>query len=177
MAQSSQQPAAFAFSAESAKVVHLVRHGQGTHNVEAALHGAAAYAMASLQDARLDETGRAQARALGVRLREARIHVDVALVSPLSRTIETACLMFPDGCGVPLVAVEMCREAHGGHPCDQRRPISAIRHEFPRVDYSLVETDDDVRTLCACALARARACVCACVRVHLRWWWWRWWGG
>jgi len=28
---------AFAFSAETAKVVHFVRHGQGFHNVEAAV--------------------------------------------------------------------------------------------------------------------------------------------
>lgn len=94
-------------------------------------------------DARLDETGRAQATALGARLREARIHVDAVLVSPLTRTVETASLMFPESSGVPLIAVEMCREAHGGHPCDKRRPISAIRREFPRVDFSLIETDAD----------------------------------
>ena len=33
----------YAFSADSAKIVHLVRHGQGLHNVEAALRGSAAY--------------------------------------------------------------------------------------------------------------------------------------
>lgn len=94
-------------------------------------------------DARLDDTGKAQATALGARLREARIHVDAVLVSPLTRAIETASLMFPESTGVPLIAIEMCREAHGGHPCDRRRPISAIRKEFPRVDFSLVETDAD----------------------------------
>ena len=34
---------AYCFSAEHAKVIHLVRHGQGVHNVEAALLGSAAY--------------------------------------------------------------------------------------------------------------------------------------
>jgi broad specificity phosphatase PhoE len=72
--------------------------------------------------------------------------VDVVLVSPLTRTLETATLMFPAGTTPPpprFVAVELCREAHGGHPCDQRRPISVIRPEFPHVDFSGVETDED----------------------------------
>ena len=32
-------PTAFAVAADGAKLLHLVRHGQGTHNVEAALRG------------------------------------------------------------------------------------------------------------------------------------------
>lgn len=72
------------------------------------------------------------------------MQVDVVLVSPLTRTLETASLMFPQavaedgktggGGGTsrapPFVAVELCREAFGGHPCDQRRPISVVRREF-----------------------------------------------
>jgi broad specificity phosphatase PhoE len=93
-------------------------------------------------DARLDETGRAQATALGQRIREARMQVDVVLVSPLTRTLETGSLMFPER-GVPFVAIEMCREAFGGHPCDQRRPLSVVAKEFPHVDFGLVSTDED----------------------------------
>lgn len=212
------RPFAYAFSAETAKVIHLVRHGQGHHNLEAALIGAAAYKKQSLMDARLDETGRAQAIALGQRIREAHMVVDVVLVSPLTRTLETGSLMFmPDyplppavspsatgtgtggashagagatassasgsgaggasartgggsaassssssssssaltlaagsgtgspavHCPVPFVAVELCREAHGGHPCDQRRPVSAVGPEFPHVDFTGVGTDED----------------------------------
>jgi broad specificity phosphatase PhoE len=111
-------------------------------------------------DARLDETGRAQATALGQRIREARMQVDVVLVSPLTRTLETGTLMFPDsrataasggggsagssgGSAPPFVAIEMCREAFGGHPCDQRRPLSVVAKEFAHVDFGLVGTDED----------------------------------
>jgi hypothetical protein len=97
--------------------------------------------------------------------------VDVILVSPLTRTMQTATDMFPEAAaaiaaaaassggspakgalsmvppivsGQPsFVAIEMCREAHGGHPCDQRRSISILRREFPHVDFSLVDTDED----------------------------------
>jgi broad specificity phosphatase PhoE len=106
------------------------------------LLGAAAYKKTSLTDARLDDTGRGQAGSLGDRIREAGMVVDVVLVSPLTRTLETATLMFADR-KLPFVAVEMCREAHGGHPCDQRRPVSVIRKEFPHVDFSGVGTDED----------------------------------
>lgn len=41
------------------------------------------------------------------------------------------------------MAVELVREAHGGHPCDQRRPLRELKREFPWVDFSGVETDDD----------------------------------
>ena len=70
------------------------------------------------------------------------LQVDIVLVSPLTRTLETATLMFPDR-SVPFVAIEMCREAFGGHPCDQRRPISVVKKEFGHVDYGHVGTDDD----------------------------------
>jgi len=117
---------------------------QGLHNVEAAVHGSAAYKKASLADARLDETGRLQASTLGDRIREARMIVDVVLVSPLTRTLETATLMFPPAAHpLPFVAVELCREAHGGHPCDQRRPVSVVRRDFPHVDFGGVGTDAD----------------------------------
>jgi broad specificity phosphatase PhoE len=122
------------------------------------LLGAAAYKKTSLTDARLDDTGKAQATTLGLRIREARMVVDIVFVSPLTRTLETGSLMFPDrgaaggggggggsgsSRGVPFYAVELCREAHGGHPCDQRRPISVVRKEFPHVDFSGVGTDED----------------------------------
>jgi len=61
-------PLAYGFSAESAKLVHLVRHGQGIHNVEAALRGAEAYHNQALKDASLDDTGRLQASTLGQRI-------------------------------------------------------------------------------------------------------------
>jgi broad specificity phosphatase PhoE len=136
-------------------VVHLVRHGQGVHNVAAALYGGPAYRDPALKDALLDDTGKAQARALGQRIRDARIHVDVVLVSPLTRALQTATLMFEGGGGgegegagggapsVPMDAVELCREAHGGHPCDQRRARSVIEREFPHVSFTGIATDAD----------------------------------
>lgn len=74
------------------------------------------------------------------------LHFGLSRLNPLSlatqtRTLQTASLAFPDD---RLVAVELCREAFGLHPCDQRRPRSTVEKEFPTVDFSGVPSDEDV---------------------------------
>lgn len=101
----------------SSQIVHLVRHGQGYHNVEAALKGPAAYKDPKLMDARLDETGKAQAIALGMQARRANISIDIVLVSPLTRTLETATYAFawpPSGAGLAGGAGAAAAAAGGG---------------------------------------------------------------
>ncbi|XP_062082703.1 phosphoglycerate mutase-like protein 1 isoform X2 [Humulus lupulus] len=44
----------------------------------------------------------------------------------------------------PILAVELCREHLGVHPCDRRRSISEYQYLFPAVDFSLIESDEDV---------------------------------
>ncbi|KAJ6385520.1 hypothetical protein OIU77_028658 [Salix suchowensis] len=44
----------------------------------------------------------------------------------------------------PFIAVEDCREHFGVHPCDKRHNVSDYQFLFPAVDFSLIETDEDV---------------------------------
>lgn len=46
--------------------------------------------------------------------------------------------------GVPFLAHEMAREETGVHICDKRRPTSRQAKEFPQIDFSLLESEDDV---------------------------------
>ncbi|KAI4294926.1 hypothetical protein MLD38_032406 [Melastoma candidum] len=97
--------------------------------------------------------------------------VDLVITSPLMRTLQTAVGVFggegylnePDipplmmenagksgraaisslNCP-PIVAVELCREHLGVRPCDKRSSISDYRTLFPGVDFSLVESDEDI---------------------------------
>lgn len=41
----------------------------------------------------------------------------------------------------------MIREEHGVHLCDKRRPKTRQMHEFPTVDFSLLETEEDTMFL------------------------------
>lgn len=97
--------------------------------------------------------------------------IDLVIVSPLLRTMQTAVGVFggeayTDGVNVPplmvantgnsgrpaisslncppFIAVEACREHLGVHPCDKRRSIRDYRNLFPAVDFSLIESDDDI---------------------------------
>ncbi|KAL8554853.1 hypothetical protein ACS0TY_002870 [Phlomoides rotata] len=98
-------------------------------------------------------------------------NIDMVITSPLLRTIQTAVGVFGgeaytdkmDGLPLmvanagnsgrpaisslnspPILAVELCREHLGVHPCDKRRSISEYERLFPAVDFSLIESDDDI---------------------------------
>ncbi|KAK8469060.1 hypothetical protein PHAVU_006G199001 [Phaseolus vulgaris] len=43
----------------------------------------------------------------------------------------------------PIVAVELCRERLGVHPCDKRRSISEYRSLFPAIDFSQIDSNED----------------------------------
>jgi len=105
---------------DGAKILHLVRHAQGIHNV----HPDTMKSPAGL-DAPLTEEGLRQcaqlARAVG------SVSPDVIITSPLTRTAQTAALCFASQLkvGVPLVALESVRETVN-YLCDARRPLSTI---------------------------------------------------
>eukprot|EP01025_Chloroclados_australasicus_P039930 TRINITY_DN4159_c0_g1_i1.p1 TRINITY_DN4159_c0_g1~~TRINITY_DN4159_c0_g1_i1.p1 ORF type:complete len:296 (+),score=36.99 TRINITY_DN4159_c0_g1_i1:90-977(+) len=155
------------------KVVHFVRHGEGFHNVAGAI-SEENYKSYEYFDAHLTETGWKQTKALKRHLKQQKIEVDLVVVSPMSRALETAVGVFGGDDWVsnghpplmveqyamtgkssarapvamngapPFLALEMIREQLGCHPCDKRRTKSHLMEEFPGVDFSLIEFEDDV---------------------------------
>ena len=118
-------------------------------------------------DSRLTPKGIAQAESLRSYLAERPsggrtfTAFDLVVVSPLTRTCETAqhifgparapgtpafaCSAGPGGAPAPRVLVrEECRERWGEYVCDGRRPIREIMKEFPNFDWSEVEHDEDI---------------------------------
>ncbi|KAF2296124.1 hypothetical protein GH714_036260 [Hevea brasiliensis] len=74
--------------------------------------------------------------------------IDLVITSPLLRAMQTAVGVFGGerSSGLkspPIVAVELCRERTGVHPCDKRRTITEYSSLFPQIDFSLMESDDD----------------------------------
>lgn len=173
------------FLASRTKKVHFIRHAEGFHNVathetgnnECLLRGDAAAIDHPLYDSRLTAVGIDQAE----KLREILAHrpsggrtftaFDLVVVSPLTRTCETARHIFgrartpgtpafldpgkaPEhsqeyaaGVSVPaprIVVREECRERWGHYVCDGRRSIKDISAEFPDFDFSEIRHDDDV---------------------------------
>jgi len=175
------------FLAERTKKIHFIRHAEGHHNVATMKtgnndcltvdHAGKCPAEHPLWDARLTDVGVAQAKALRAHLAsrpsggKSFTSFDLVVVSPLTRTCETAlhvfgrarkpgCPVFLDGGMAPpespeakakqkvaaprILVREECRERWGKFVCDGRRAISEIYEEFPDFDFSEVENDEDV---------------------------------
>ncbi|XP_050904832.1 phosphoglycerate mutase-like protein 1 isoform X2 [Lathyrus oleraceus] len=153
------------------KTIHLVRHAQGVHNVEGEKNHDA-YLSYDYFDANLTPLGWKQVENLQkhVKANELPKKIELVVVSPLLRTMQTAVGVFggeayTDGISEPplmienvghsdhpsvsalncppFIAVELCREQMGQHPCDKRRTVGEYRHMFPGIDFSLIETDED----------------------------------
>lgn len=128
-----------------AKRVMWVRHAQGIHNAAELALGKAEWESVECRkdayfDANLNEIGVEQSKvlqfALNGPLTTRALKVDLIIVSPLSRAIETAQIAFESVWNdVPVVAVELARERFGKNICDKRRPVSELKRLFPRVDF------------------------------------------
>ncbi|XP_077216326.1 phosphoglycerate mutase family protein [Tasmannia lanceolata] len=160
------------FPLHRCKTLHLVRHAQGIHNVEGEKNHKA-YLSPELFDAQLTPLGWEQVDNLRKHVHACGLakNIDLVITSPLTRTMQTAVGVFggegyTDGVTVPplmvanagnsnrsaisslncppFIAVETCREHLGVHPCDKRRSTSEYYHLFPAIDFSLIESDEDI---------------------------------
>ncbi|XP_043709860.1 phosphoglycerate mutase-like protein 1 [Telopea speciosissima] len=161
------------FPLHRCKTVHLVRHAQGIHNVEGD-KDFKAYLSQELFDAQLTPLGWQQVDNLRKHVHASGLakRIDLVITSPLLRTMQTAVGVFggedyaADGMQAPplmvakagnsdhpaissidcppFVAVELCREHLGVHPCDKRRSITEYKPLFPAIDFSLIESDEDI---------------------------------
>lgn len=120
---------------KNVKTVHFIRHAEGFHNVNNQ------YRDEINLDARLTPKGVAQCEAFASEQVLPPHSVDLIVTSSMTRCIQTALLCFPDR-NAPVLAHESIRETVN-YACDRRRPLSHIREEFPTVDFSHVEHEDD----------------------------------
>ena len=140
------------------KTIHLIRHGQGFHNLLADRATAAGitwtqfvespanpYMAPELTDAPLTDKGRLQALMLReTQVKDFAIKPQLIVVSPLCRALQTGLLAMADSVGqVPFVAHEMVREQTGIHVCDKRRSRDLQALEFPHVDFTLITSNHD----------------------------------
>ena len=105
-----------------------IRHGQSTFNAAHKL----GRGDPGLSDARLTELGQAQARAARERLRA--IPFDLVVVSPLTRAIQTASLLFEGHPSEPRILVEVLHRECQESSCDVGRAASELAADFPHLD-------------------------------------------
>jgi broad specificity phosphatase PhoE len=136
-----------------AKLVYLLRHGQGVHNAWRHAEQAAGRTPTAkrhnqhdpvltsqgLHDPVLTSQGLADAAA-AAELARALPRPQLCVCSPMRRTTQTLLAAFGDAvaAGVPVIAHELCREAfHGRDPSlyDSRLPAAELSSTFPQVDF------------------------------------------
>ncbi|RHY34191.1 hypothetical protein DYB32_001097 [Aphanomyces invadans] len=155
-----QSISSLAVEAYDVKVLYFIRHAEGHHNAAEKHHGTPIWdASVSKDDAYLDaelnEAGVRDASRRSVYMRmelDAGMPLDRILVSPLTRTVQTANLYFnltsstsikSPRTQLPVLAIESARETLGVHTCDKRRPTTELIRDFPHVDWSLIESPHD----------------------------------
>lgn len=162
-------PAPCLYPLHRCKILHLVRHAEGIHNTE---FEEKVKRSPKLFDACLSPLGWEQVENLRKHVNACGLlnRIELVITSPLLRTMQTATVVFggdihtKSSTGTPLmvenvkgehaavsslncppfIAHELCRERLGVNTADKRRSISEYKNLFPAIDFSLVETDDDV---------------------------------
>lgn len=138
-----------------ARVLHFFRHGEALHqirNAEAQRRGRGCrcfdpgprgsdytcpYWSDDLIDSPLTPRGREEIVGRG-----APLHAELILSSPMTRTLETALLAFPETLSV--VALPELRPRIGAHRHSRLSPRSTLASRFPRVDLSRLVHEEDL---------------------------------
>lgn len=124
------------------KLLYLIRHGHALHNELYETLGVDAFRIPEVIDSPLTEIGHTQSLKLSQTIMDHKI--DVVLVSPLLRTLETAHNIFKEH-NVPIVCEEFLREYPIGlDTCNQRSDIDRMRDKFPQIDFSHIRENEDI---------------------------------
>ncbi|XP_024009110.1 phosphoglycerate mutase-like protein isoform X2 [Eutrema salsugineum] len=141
------------------KTLHLVRHAQGIHNVELEENEESSPLSEELFDAHLSPKGLQQVCERRQKIIESGLlnTIELVITSPLRRAMQTSTGIFkgqettnesdnfPKANNFPpIVALEICRERMGLYPCDRRERISTHRTCFSEIDFTMIESDEDV---------------------------------
>ena len=123
------------FLANRTKTIHFIRHAEGTHNEANHAYGDDTPCIFTTpnawnyMDAKLTDKGISQCV---IKSKEVKFHPDVIIVSPFTRTLQTAHVMF-GGQNVPFIVHDLCRERWGKFTCDKRRSKNDIISDFTSI--------------------------------------------
>ena len=126
------------------KKIFCVRHGLALHNILIGKIGLPAYCLKEYFDTPLLAEGHNQARQLGEKWIEKK-NIQMVLVSPLFRTLETMENIFPRETKIKVIAHELVKEfPQGLHICNKRKKKSHLKYLYDYVDFSLIDSESDM---------------------------------
>ena len=123
------------------KNLYLIRHGHSLHNELFNKIGVEAFRTPETIDSPLTNEGHLQSIELGQSWQKKR-EIELVLVSPLTRTLDTAMNIFGDT-DIPIISQEFLREYPiGEDTCNKRSSLTSLKNKFPKVQFHL-ESDQD----------------------------------
>jgi len=118
--------------------VYLIRHAQGYHNIKT-INKENLKIMYPI----ISSLGHEQIKSLKGKIEDLMNLIDLVIVSPTTRTLQTAVGAF-DVNKYKFIAHESIREVLH-NPCDYRKKISELKNDFDCVDFSLVQEEDNLK--------------------------------
>ena len=127
------------------KNLYLIRHGHSLHNELFHKMGVKAFRIPATIDAPLTNEGHLQSIELGQSWQN-KNEIELVLVSPLTRTLETAMNIFGDT-DIPIISEEFLREYPiGEDTCNKRSSLTLLKNKYPRIDFNLISDQDTLWT-------------------------------
>ena len=127
------------------KNLYLIRHGHSLHNELFHKIGVKAFRIPQTIDAPLTNEGHLQSIELGQSWPKKR-EIELVLVSPLTRTLDTAMNIFGDT-DIPMISEEFLREYPiGEDTCNKRSSLTLLKNKYPRIDFNLISDGDTLWT-------------------------------
>ena len=120
------------------KELFCIRHGTSEHNNAYFVIGEAAFN--EYEDSKLLPSGYTQAQQLGRDWKKIN-EMDLVIVSPLSRTLETATQIFK-GKNVQIIALDCLIEfPQHQHLCNKRISKETLKEKYPHVNFDRIAND------------------------------------
>ncbi len=124
------------------KNIYCIRHGIAEHNMNYLKYGSSTFYDPQFVDTSLVQEGFNQAKQLGETWKDIDT-IELVIVSPLKRTLQTACEIFKDK-QVPMIALEYVREFPlGKHTCNKRSSKDMLVAKYSHINFDNLQSNQD----------------------------------
>lgn len=122
------------------KTIYCIRHGTALHNINFKTMGHKAYT--SVRDTPLVEQGIKDAHYLE-NTWDKIYDIELVVVSPLSRTLHTADIIFKN-CKIPTIVLDQLKEyPQSNEICNFRNSKSNLKQIYPSMDFTYIQYEND----------------------------------
>ena len=125
------------------QLIYFIRHGLAKHNENFKKYGEKTFYDPNFTDTKLIREGINQSKKLSSTWEEIN-NIELVLVSPLYRTLETANIIF-NGISVPIISLENLREyPMGEQTCNKRSDKKILLKDFPNINFDNIKSNNDI---------------------------------